>query len=76
MTYDNPDYLQPEKNKPFHPIRSLKYEEGKTNWRLPCFCTKERLKAALTKTRFEVTVKIEQKSMNPKNFTIVAMKRK
>jgi len=43
MTYDNPDYLQPRKERkpPSNFEVLLKYEEGKTNWAIgPVFCTK------------------------------------
>jgi hypothetical protein len=73
MTYDNPDYLQPEKNQTSIQFRSLKYEEGKTNWAIALsFAAKERLKAALTKDKVEVTVKIETKIYESEELTIVA----
>jgi len=73
MTYDNPDYLQPEKNQTSIQFRSLKYEEGKANWAIALsFAAKERLKAALAKGKIEVTVKIETKIYDSEELTIVA----
>jgi hypothetical protein len=73
MTYDNPDYLQPEKNQTSIQFRSLKYEEGKANWAIALsFAAKERLKAALAKGKVEVTLKIETKIYDSEELTIVA----
>jgi hypothetical protein len=73
MTYDNPDYLQPEKNQTSIQFRSLKYEEGKANWAIALsFAAKERLKVALAKGKIEVTVKIETKIYDSEELTIVA----
>jgi hypothetical protein len=73
MTYDNPHYLQPEKNQTSIQFRSLKYEVGKANWAIALsFAAKERLKIALAKGKVEVTVKIETKIYDSEELTIVS----
>jgi aminopeptidase YwaD len=73
MTYDNPDYLQPEKNQTSIQFRSLNYEKGKENWAIALsFAAKEKMKAALGKGKVEVTVKIETKIYDSEELTIVA----
>jgi hypothetical protein len=73
FTYDNPSYLQPEKNQTSIQFRSLRYEAGKENWAIALsFAAKERLKVALAKGKVEVNVKIETKIYDSEELTIVA----
>ena len=73
LTYDNPDYLQPEKNQTSIQFRSLRYEGGKENWAIALsFEAKEKLKAALAKGKVEVNAKIETKIYDSEELTIIA----
>ncbi|WP_075351565.1 M28 family peptidase [Algoriphagus marinus] len=73
LTYDNPDYLQPEKNQTSIQFRSLRYEAEKENWAIALsFEAKEKLKAALAKGKVEVNAKIETKIYDSEELTVVA----
>lgn len=73
LTYDNPAYLQPEKNQTSIQFRSLRYEAEKENWAMALsFEAKEKLKAALVKGKIEVNAKIETKIYDSEELTVVA----
>lgn len=73
LTYDNPDYLQPEKNQTSIQFRGLPNEEEKGNWALALsYAAKERLKNALANGKVEVEVRIETKIYKSEELTIVA----
>jgi hypothetical protein len=73
LTYDNPDYLQPEKNQTSIQFRSLRYEAEKDNWAMALsFEAKEKLKAALAKGKVEVNARIETKIYDSEELTIIA----
>lgn len=73
LTYDNPDYLQPEKNQTSIQFRGLRYEEGEKKWAIALsFQAKEKLKAALAKGKVEVDVRLKTKIYESEELTIVA----
>lgn len=73
LTYDLPSYLQPEKNQTSIQFRSMRYEEGKSNWAIALsYQTKVKLKAALAKGKVEINVKIETKIYESEELTVVA----
>ena len=73
ITYNNPDYLQPEKNRTSIQFRSLPYYEDSKAWGIALsFAAKETLKKALAKGKVEVLVNIETKIYPSKELTIIA----
>ncbi|MDG1277699.1 MAG: M28 family peptidase [Algoriphagus sp.] len=73
LTYDNPDYLQPEKNQTSIQFRSMRYEAKKESWAMALsFEAKEKLKAALAKGKVEVNAKIETNIYESEELTIIA----
>lgn len=73
LTYDNPDYLQPEKNQTSIQFRSIRYEEGKKKWGIALsYEAKEKLRSALAKGTVIVNVQIETKIYDSEELTIIA----
>ncbi|WP_240531734.1 M28 family peptidase [Maribacter sp. 4G9] len=73
LSYDNPDYLQPEKNVTSIQFRSLPSQNDTKFWGVALsFEAKERLKKALKKGRTKVTVNIQTKIYNADELTVIA----
>ncbi|WP_199768164.1 M28 family peptidase [Maribacter cobaltidurans] len=73
LSYDNPDYLQPEKNVTSIQFRSLPSQTDTKFWGVALsFEAKERLREALKKGRTKVTVNIQTKIYNADELTVVA----
>ena len=73
ISYDNPDYLQPEKNKTSIQFRSLPAEDASEFWGIALsFEAKERLIEHLQKGKTEVMVNIQTKRYPSEELTIVA----
>ncbi|WP_339652911.1 M28 family peptidase [uncultured Maribacter sp.] len=73
ISYDNPNYLQPEKNKTSIQFRSLPAEDASTFWGIALsFEAKERIIKHLKKGKTEVLVNIQTKRYPSEELTIVA----
>lgn len=73
VTYNNPAYLQPEKNSTSIQFRSLSPQTNSKYWGIALsYEAKGRLKAALSKGKVELNVKIKTKSYPSEELTIVA----
>ncbi|WP_324024650.1 M28 family peptidase [Maribacter sp. BPC-D8] len=73
LTYDNPDYLQPEKNKTSIQFRSLPSQDDGNFWGIALsYEAKEKLIAELKKGSTEVQVNIQTKRYPSEELTIVA----
>ena len=73
LTYDMPDYLQPEKNTTSIQFRGLRYDEKNPAWAIALsFEAKEKLKAELAKGKVKVLVKAETKIYESEELTVVA----
>ena len=73
MTYDNPKYLQPEKNTTSIQFRSIPLNESIKPWAIAMsYQAKERLKSALKKGKVSLNVVIETKIYPSEELTIVA----
>ncbi|MEQ8535368.1 MAG: M28 family peptidase [Imperialibacter sp.] len=73
LTYNNPDYLQPEKNVTSIQFRSIPYQEGKDAWCVALsWEAREKLKNAMAKGKVELNVKIETKIYPSEELTVVA----
>jgi len=73
LTYNNPDYLQPEKNVTSIQFRSIPYQEGKYAWCVALsWEAREKLKNAMAKGKVELNVKIETKIYPSEELTVVA----
>lgn len=73
LTYDMPDYLQPEKNVTSIQFRSMRYDANNPAWAMALsFEAKEKLKAELAKGKVEVLVKAETKIYESEELTVVA----
>jgi hypothetical protein len=73
ISYDNPEYLQPEKNKTSIQFRSLPAEDASEFWGIALsFGAKERLIEHLKKEITEVLVNIQTKRYPSEELTIVA----
>lgn len=73
LSYDNPAYLQPEKNVTSIQFRSLPSQTDTQFWGVALsFEAKERLKKALKKGRTKVTVNIQTKIYNADELTVIA----
>jgi len=74
ISYDNPNYLQPEKNKTSIQFRSLPAEDASTFWGIALsFEAKERIIKHLKKGKTEVLVNIQTKRYPSEELTIVAI---
>ena len=73
ITYDNPSYLQPEKNKTSIQFRSLPYEAKTKGWGIALsYEAKEKLKKALAVGGVKVKVFIATKIYPSEELTVVA----
>ena len=72
-TYDNPDYLQPEKNKTSIQFRRLSSQDNGNFWGIALsYEAKDKLKTQLQKGKIEVLVNIQTKRYPSEELTIVA----
>jgi Zn-dependent M28 family amino/carboxypeptidase len=73
ITYNNPKYLQPEKNTTSIQFRSIPFDSVAKSWGIAMsYAAKERLKAALAKGKVSLNVQIETKVYPSEELTIVA----
>jgi aminopeptidase YwaD len=73
LTYDNPGYLQPEKNVTSIQFRSIPYQEGKDAWCVALsWEAREKLKNTMANGKVELNVKIETKIYPSQELTVVA----
>lgn len=73
ITYDNPAYLQPEKNKTSIQFRRLPYDEKYKTWGIALsYEAKEKLKQAITAGPVKVKVDITTKIYPSEELTVVA----
>ena len=73
MTYNNPKYLQPEKNTTSIQFRSIPLDTVRKPWGIAMsYAAKERLKESLSKGKVTLNVKIETKIYKSEELTIVA----
>jgi hypothetical protein len=73
ITYNNPSYLQPEKNSTSIQFRSLPPQTDTNLWGIALsFAAKEKLKAALKKGKTQVHVNIQTKIYPSEELTVVA----
>ncbi|TYB78663.1 M28 family peptidase [Bizionia myxarmorum] len=73
MTYDNPSYLQPEKNTTSIQFRSIPLNAKAKGWAIALsFEAKERLKASLLEGVVKLKVHIETKTYESEELTVVA----
>jgi len=73
LTYNNPDYLQPEKNVTSIQFRGIPYNETLNAWGMALsYEAKERLKKALEKGIVRVNARVETKIYPSEELTVVA----
>ena len=73
ITYNNPDYLQPEKNVSSIQFRSLRYKEGVNAWGIALsYQAKEVLKSELSEGPVKAKVNISTKIYPSEELTVVA----
>jgi hypothetical protein len=73
MTYNNPDYLQPEKNTTSIQFRSIPHDSVHKPWAIAMsYAAKERLKKSLEKGETILNVKIETNIYPSEELTIIA----
>lgn len=73
LTYNNPDYLQPQKNTTSIQFRGLRYDKEVPAWGIALsYAAREALKKALALGPVEVEVAIETKLYPSEELTIVA----
>lgn len=73
ITYNNPDYLQPEKNTTSIQFRSIPLDSISKSWGIAMsFEAKERLKSSLSKGKTSLNVKVETNIYPSEELTIVA----
>lgn len=73
LTYDNPEYLEPEKNQTSIQFRGLRYEKGKEKWAIALsYEAKENLKMALAQGKVELDVRLQTKIYESEELTLVA----
>ena len=73
LTYNNPAYLQPEKNVTSIQFRSIPLDTIAKSWAIPLsFEARERLKTLLNKGKVELNVKIKTNIYPSEELTIVA----
>ncbi|GAB5553436.1 MAG: hypothetical protein Sapg2KO_30270 [Saprospiraceae bacterium] len=73
LTYNNPDYLQPQKNTTSIQFRGLRYNKEVPAWGIALsYAARETLKKALASGPVEVEVAIETKLYPSEELTIVA----
>ena len=73
ITYNNPKYLQPEKNTTSIQFRSVPLDTVSKSWGIAMsYAAKERLKKALSKGKVNLTVTVATKIYKSEELTIVA----
>lgn len=73
LSYNNPDYLQPEKNPTSIQFRSLPYSDTDEFWGIALsYTAKQKLKAALQNGKVSVKTIIETKMYPSEELTIIA----
>ncbi len=73
ITYNNPSYLQPEKNTTSIQFRSLPPQTDTSFWGIALsYAAKERLESALAKKKVAVQVNIQTKIYGSEELTVVA----
>ena len=73
ITYNNPSYLQPEKNTTSIQFRSLPPQTDSQFWGIALsYAAKQRLESALAKGKVEVLVNIQTKTYESEELTLVA----
>ena len=73
ITYNNPDYLQPEKNTTSIQFRSIPLDTINKSWGIAMsFAAKERLKKSLEKGKVSLNVKVKTNIYSSEELTIVA----
>ncbi len=73
VSYNNPDYLQPEKNTTSIQFRSIPLNEEEKSWAIALsYAAKERLKNKLSKSPVKLTVQIKTKIYPSEELTLVA----
>ena len=73
ITYNNPSYLQPEKNKTSIQFRSIPLDTISKSWGIALsYEAKEKLKTSLSKGKTELNVKVKTKIYPSEELTIVA----
>ena len=73
ITYNNPSYLQPEKNKTSIQFRSLPHQKETKAWGIALsHVAKERLKAELAKGKVRLRVNLQTKIYTSEELTLVA----
>lgn len=73
LTYNNPDYLQPEKNVTSIQFRGMRYKKDRPAWGMALsYQAKERLKQALAKGEVVVNARVETKIYPSEELTVVA----
>ncbi|AUC86030.1 peptidase M28 [Polaribacter sp. ALD11] len=73
ITYNNPDYLQPEKNTTSIQFRSIPLDTVNKPWAIAMsFAAKERLKKSLEKGKVTLNVKVETNIYPSEELTIIA----
>ncbi|WP_430409464.1 M28 family peptidase [Kordia sp.] len=73
LTYDNPSYLQPEKNVTSIQFRRLPYNKKIKSWAIALsYEAKEKLKAKLLKGKVKLKVNIKTKIYPSEDLTIIA----
>lgn len=73
LSYSNPDYLQPEKNKTSIQFRSIRYNETQKSWAIAMsYESKEHLKQKLSLGKVMVHVDVETKFYPSEELTIIA----
>ncbi len=73
ITYNNPDYLQPEKNTTSIQFRSFPYQKETNAWGIALsYAAKETLKAELAKGKVTLNINVQAKIYPSEELTIVA----
>lgn len=73
ITYNNPNYLQPEKNTTSIQFRSVPLDTVNKSWGIAMsYAAKERLKNAISKGKVRLTVNVTTKIYKSEELTIVA----
>ncbi len=73
LTYDNPAYLQPEKNTTSIQFRSIPYQEGKEAWAIALsYEAREKLRQALAKGKVELIINTKTNIYPAEELTVVA----
>ncbi|MEQ9443257.1 MAG: M28 family peptidase [Cyclobacteriaceae bacterium] len=73
ITYNNPDYIQPEKNTTSIQFRSIPLNEERKAWGIALsYAARERLRSSLAKGRVRLSVSIDTEIYPSEELTVVA----